>query len=123
MKDTRWLWIDEQQTGPFTVDQLYRMAQREEIGPQTLFWSDHRKQWLPLTGVMLDIEPGGFQQMRESGIRRAEILDSGTGEDCPACHALTGRTYPIAAVPTLPPDGCTCVPWCRCIITAAPDED
>lgn len=123
MKDTRWLWIDEQQSGPFSVDQLYRMARRGEIGPQTLFWSDNRQMWLPLSGVMFDIEPEEFQQMHECGITRVEILDSGTGEDCPTCHALTGRPYPIATVPALPPDGCTCVPWCRCTIIAAPDED
>lgn len=123
MKDTRWLWIDEQHSGPYTVDQLYRMAQRKEIGPNTLFWSDSRQQWLPLTGFLFDIEPDGFQQLNEFGITRAEILDSGTGEDCPVCHVLTGRIYPLASVPTLPPDGCTCVPWCRCSIVAAPDEN
>lgn len=123
MKDTRWLWIDEQLSGPYSVDQLYRVAQREEIGPQTLFWSDSRQVWLPLTGVMFDIEPAGFRQVCKSGITRAMVLDSGTGEDCSACHALTGSTYPIAAVPTLPPAGCTCFPWCRCTIIGALDED
>lgn len=123
MNDSRWLWLDERQSGHFSVDQLYRMAQRDEIGPHTLFWSERRQQWLPLTGIMFDIEPGEFQQMKECGIFRVEILDSGTGEDCPECHALTGRTYPITSVPELPPEGCTCSPWCRCTIIAVSDED
>ena len=103
MKDRRWLWIDDQQSGPFTVAQIYRMAEREEIGPKTLFWSDVREQWFPLVGLMFDFEPGGLERMRASGIKCVKILDSGTGEDCPICHGLIGRKYQIDAPPTLPP--------------------
>ena len=123
MNDSRWLWNDEQHSGPFTIDQLYCMAKRGKIDHRTLFWSDRCHQWLPLRGLIFDVYPSRLGEMRRAGITRVRVIDSGTGEDCSVCQDLAGRTYPIDAAPTLPAKGCTCVPWCRCIIIAKCDED
>ena len=35
---------------------------------------------------------------------------------------LIEHTFPIDAAPELPPKGCTCIPWCRCVVIAMPNE-
>lgn len=52
-------------------------------------------------------------------IEKVEVLDSGNGDDCPACMKLVAKgPVPIAEAPSLPPAACTCVPWCRCVMIA-----
>jgi hypothetical protein len=118
MDEARLLWIDGSQCGPYNIDKLYRMAKDGSIDHDTLFWSDRQQQWLQLTHLMFDLAPNRLEQMRTSGVRHVEVLDSGTGEDCPACLQLTGKKYEIEAAPSLPPVGCTCSPWCRCMFIA-----
>lgn len=113
----RWLWLDETQQGPFPVTKMFRMATAGDIGPTTLFWSDAKQQWLPLTGVMFDIEPSRLNEMASAGIEKIEVLGS-RQDDCAACSALAGKSFPIAGAPDLPPGGCECVPWCRLTIGA-----
>jgi hypothetical protein len=56
MDDAHWLW-KEQREGPFTVQQLYRMVKRGEIDNHTLFWSERRREWLPLVQLLSDSVP------------------------------------------------------------------
>lgn len=128
MEDSRWLLKDEQRTGPFTVQQLYRMVERGEIDNHTLFWSDRRQQWLTLVHLLLDIYPprDGVNQMRGVGIKRVKVIGWGPGwEDrtCDACRNLVERVYSIDAAPGLPPEGCSCTPWCGCLIIALADDE
>ena len=75
--------------------------------------------WRPLAGIICDLQPPRIPEMKAAGITKVKILCSG-GDDCPMCSALVGKTYSIDEVPTVPPDGCTCIPWCRCIEIAVP---
>jgi hypothetical protein len=50
--DSHWLWKDGQRKGPFTGQQLHRMAKLGEINNHTLFWSERRQQWLPLLHLL-----------------------------------------------------------------------
>ncbi len=115
--DARWLLIAEQRSGPFTVQQLYRMAQRGEIDNHTLFWSERSKKWLPLPNLLRDIYPDDdkLKQMRDCGIDRIKVIGSGWDDECDSCRKLIERTFSIDAAPELPPQGCTCIPWCRCL--------
>jgi hypothetical protein len=126
MKETRWLWKDERRSGPFTVQQLYRMVDRKEIDNRTLFWSDWRQQWISLVYLLHDIYPEQLDRMREAGIKRVRVIGYGPGwqeRNCDACRKLIGRIYLIDAVPDIPPEDCTCTPWCGCSIGAIADDE
>ena len=56
---------------------MYRMATSGEIGTTMLFWSEVKKQWLPLSGVMFDIEPLRLGEMVAAGIQKVKVLGSG----------------------------------------------
>jgi hypothetical protein len=103
---------------PYTVDELYRMAVAGEIDQTTQFWSKRNKGWASLPGLMCDLYPPQLKGLRSAGIQRVKVINSGTGEDCPACSALAGQVFPIEHAPELPPAGCRCIPWCRCVIGA-----
>ena len=124
MEDRRWIWRSASHKERFTVPQLYRLVKHREIGNLTPFWSERRRQWLPLIHLLHDIFPDSdrLARMRESGIKYVKIIDSGATDDCDACRKLTGRIYSIDATPVLPPPECTCNPWCGCVITALPDQ-
>jgi hypothetical protein len=107
----RWIWQDGIAQGPFTVDQLYRMATAREINFETLFWSDEAQVWTPLRGLLFDLEEerSRLNQMIEAGIERVQVLGSGN-KDCKACSALSDKIFSVLSLPTLPPENCRCVP-------------
>jgi len=117
--DAYWLWKDQQRTGPFKIQKLYRMAKRGEIDNHTPFWSERRQKWLPLLHLLCDMYPDRdrLDQMRDVGIKRVKVIGSGL-DDCDACRKLTGQLYATENAPQLPPKDCTCTPWCRCTIAA-----
>lgn len=118
MSDTRKVRYNGKELGPIALKALFRMSTRREIDETAEFWSDEKQQWLPLPGIMFDIEPSRVPAMRAAGIERVSILGSGS-DDCPACAALLNKIYQIEAVPELPPIDCSCVPWCRLTVIAA----
>ena len=109
--DMRWLRKNEQRTGPFTVQQLYRMAKRGEIDRHTVFWSDRRQQWLRLAYLLDDIYPTkeNLNQMRVAGIKRVKVINTDWNDladwanTCDTCRKLNGQIYSINTAPELPP--------------------
>jgi GYF domain 2 len=114
VSDKRKVRFEGVELGPLSLDRLYRMVTRGEIGTTAEFWSDRQKQWLPLAGILVDIEPSRIGDMKSAGIRKVKILGSGP-DDCPACMAIQEKVYPVDQVPILPPADCACNPWCRCV--------
>lgn len=107
--------------GEIPLRRLFTLRTRGELENPVEFYSDTKQSWLPIAGIMEDIEPSSrLRDMRETGIEYVSILDSGTGEDCRACKALCRKKYSIAEVPPIPPADCSCVPWCRCVIVPIP---
>ncbi len=51
----------------------------------------------------------------EQGFQKIKIL-RGTDWDCPACARLEGRIFPISEAPAVPPEDCTCLPHCSCVL-------
>lgn len=113
MSDKRKIRFQGEELGELSIDRLYRMASRGDIDHTAEFWSEQAQDWRGLAGIIFDLQPPSLDDMRAAGIAKVEILGSGSN-DCPFCLALQERDFPIDAVPTLPPQGCTCVPWCRC---------
>ena len=82
------------------------------------FWSERDREWKPMAGIMNDFSPSPDERLASAisaGIQWVKVLDSGQPDDCTACKSLAGRRYPIAQAPRLPPLGCSCLPWCRCV--------
>jgi len=96
------------------------MAVAGETNIHTLFWSESKKAWKPLAGLMLDVDPERIDEFIEAGIKHVRVLGSGN-RDCPACAALADKVFPIAAHPVLPPQGCRCLPWCRLVFAPVKD--
>ena len=117
MSEERKIRFGGEELGPLTIDRLYRMALRGDVNHTAKFWSDREQAWLPLVGIMFDIEPSRIDDMKSAGITKVQVSGSGS-EDCPACKALEGKIYSINDIPTLPPPNCTCVPWCRSMVIA-----
>jgi hypothetical protein len=59
-----------------------------------------------------------LRDMRESGIRRVQILGSDREGVCSVCRAAAGKTYPISKAPSLPHERCTCETGCTCMLVA-----
>lgn len=81
------------------------------------FWSEREGDWRTMVGVLNDFRPYPDERlasMIEAGIQWVKVLDSGHSDDCPACKKLAGQRYRISSPPRLPPNGCSCRPWCRC---------
>ena len=116
----RWIWQYGQAQGPYTVDQLWRMAMLKEINSKTLFWSEKGQIWKTLSGLIFDIEPDRLDQMIKAGITRVQVLVS-REKDCKVCSALPDKIFSIQSPPVLPPEGCRCRPWCKLILIAVED--
>ncbi|MDR2673890.1 MAG: hypothetical protein LBC18_03235 [Opitutaceae bacterium] len=123
--DTRKIRAAGVEQGEIPLDRLYRLLTRGELAEPVEFYSPARGAWLPIAGIMDDISAARDERLhdlRAARVKCVRIL--GAGDECPACAALLEKTYTPATVPALPPAGCTCDPWCRCVIIAVdPDEE
>ncbi len=106
--------------GPYTVDEIYSMAVAGETNIHALFWSESKRAWKPLVGLMLDVDPERIDEFIQAGVKQVRVLGSGN-RDCPACSALADKIFSITSPPVLPPQGCRCVPWCRLVLAAVQD--
>lgn len=106
--------------GPYTVDEIYTLAVTGQTNLHNLFWSPSKKAWLPLAGLMLDIDPDRLDQFIKDGVKRVQVFGS-SSPHCLACSRLANKTFPIETPPELPPKGCDCIPWCQLVLAPAPD--
>lgn len=124
MSDKRKIRFEGVEEGPFNLQKIMRMRERGELGNAAEFWSLRDKAWKPIVAMMTDFEvydDDRMRSMREAGIKRVRVLPSGS-DDCAVCAALADKIFAINEAPTFPPEGCTCVPWCRSILLAQSPE-
>jgi hypothetical protein len=112
-----WVWLDAQARGPFTVTQLYRMSKSGSVDHHTLYWSDAHQTWLPLGGILWDVFPREVPEIRDD--QMIEVMCSDLATECVTCRRLDGRKFRRSELPLMPPAGCTCEPWCRCVLVLA----
>jgi hypothetical protein len=123
MSDKRQIRFNGEDLGEYTIDALYRDRMRGDIDHTAEFLSVKSNAWLPLAGILDDLDSTvttaeRLQQMKEAGITKVEFLPSGNKGDCPVCRALAKEAYSVDAVPTIPPENCTCTPWCTLVALA-----
>lgn len=107
--------------GFLALQEIGRLRANGDLDQTTEFYSTKRKAWFPIAGLMFDVEPARtVSELKEMRFTHARIIGVGwEGGDCPACVAIH-QVYPIDDLPALPPEGCTCVPWCRSVIMMEP---
>jgi len=104
---------------PLTLEDISTAAEQGEYDSTALYWSKRLNKWMPVTAILNEEDGDPLESMKGSTITKVMILGSGTDDDCPVCAELDGRTFPIDEAPSLPPPGCTCLPWCRSVIVPA----
>ena len=119
MSEERKIRFEGEVLGEFSIRQVMRMSEKGEINHTAEYWSEKGNEWRRLPSFISDFDdlPDRVEQMKAAGIKTTEILGADKS-DCPVCMALQRKTYPIDESPSLPPSGCTCVPWCRCTVLA-----
>jgi hypothetical protein len=123
MSDERRIRFAGEELGTFKFDALYRARMRGDFDHTAEFFSERKSQWLPLPGLLEDLETTvtmaeRVRQMKEVGITKVKLLPGGTKGDCAVCRGLAKKVYPIDHLPTVPPEGCTCKPWCSLVALA-----
>lgn len=122
MSDDRKIRFEGREEGPYSIDKLFRMATRGDFDHTAEFFAEKSNQWLPIAGIIDDLDSTltteeRVRQIREAGIKNVEFLPGDAKTDCPSCRAIAKEVYPIDSVPKVPPSDCSCVPWCRlCLI-------
>jgi hypothetical protein len=98
------------------------MATRGDFDHTAQFFSEKSKQWLPIAGIIDDLEATvtteeRLKDLKQMGFKKVKFLPGDETTDCPSCRAIAKKVHPIDNVPKVPPDDCTCVPWCRlCLV-------
>lgn len=120
MPETFYVWVEGEQYGPFSLSKLGEMRVEGRLPQTTLYWSEHYKEWRSITLILNDHYPSAdrVRNMREAGITYCKILGAGHGDECPACLEQIERVMPLDEFAGTPPPGCTCIPWCRCVVIA-----
>ena len=117
-EETYWLWLDEQQSGPFDLREINELAvdgnedEPPPVNRETLFWSETLNDWRPLWDL-----PNEWDRKRGRN-RGAELQGftiqysaTGTARDCDTCQRMNGQRFNLPEVPPLPLRGCTCQPY------------
>ena len=138
MADRYWLWICEAHAGPFTLDQIIRMAHAKRtdeedddlddpgVSRETLYFSERANEWRPLWRLPEEWHEDGYdhaKQARDCGIKYLMYLGTRLDDECDACKAYACQIVPVQPTPPLPIPGCQCQPWSGGIYVAVSDED
>lgn len=120
--------LDGAEVGPLTFRELGHLITAGKVTRNTPMWSERWQQWTTVAEALDEFYPENkpslrLDDMRSAGVRFAELLGTNDERDCPACRALAGKVFSIDQVPSIPPDGCTCEPWCRCVYVAAQGQN
>lgn len=122
MSEKRRIKFNGEDLGEIAFQKLYRMRMRGDIDHTAEFLSAKTNCWLPLAGILEDLDTSitndeRVRQIKECGIMTVSLLGSGSDGDCPICKALV-KKYPVDGVPTIPPENCSCNPWCALTVIA-----
>lgn len=67
-------------------------------------------------GHLLQENADRLREMTTGGVSEVQVICA-TDHECPACAALDGKIFPVDDAPVLPPEKCSCIPHCTCILT------
>jgi SNF2 family DNA or RNA helicase len=117
--------FEEETIGPIPKDELDRFFRRMDptdgYTGDSLYRRDGTEEWRPLRAFShFEFEqPDRLESFQRAGVEWIKWLTAGHADECVACKALEGKTFPITEPPPMPPLGCRCELWCKCILVAA----
>ena len=114
-----WLWLGDEQTGPFPLKELLILSQNGEVDRNTMYFEPATNDWRPLGQLYHEQKAERLAYLRDSGMGAVQIAGGGLDDECPVCRALLDKIFPIAEAPVLPPENCTCEPWCKAVYIAS----
>lgn len=109
---TYYLWLNNTQTGPFTIGQLRSMWQTGSVTSLTLFWKEGMKDWKPLIDIVQLIETQGsslisrnVQSPPQSQLVQPQVIyvqkESSTEETSPSGCSWVGGIFISLFIPIL----------------------
>lgn len=108
-----WLWLNEAQSGPFSLEDTVEMAKYGHVDRNTMFFDSTVGDWRPLAEFLRGRNEERLAYLQSAGLGAVQIVAGGQGDECPVCSELLDQIFPISSAPALPPEGCTCNPWCK----------
>jgi GYF domain 2 len=114
-----WLWLDEEQSGPFTPREILDLCRDGYVDRNTLYFEPAVNEWRPLAQLYEEEKQERLAYLRSAGIGAVQIAGGGQDDECPACRELLDKIFPIADAPIIPPENCTCEPWCKAVYIAS----
>lgn len=107
-----------------TMKEISSRWERGLVTRATPMWSERRREWSTVSEIFEEMYPETgmkprIAQMKSAGIKRVDFLGTNDGRDCPVCLEIQSHSHDIDADLSLPPAGCTCEPWCRCVCVAS----
>jgi hypothetical protein len=126
MTDERRIRHHGQDFGFWRICDLYRAMLEGKFDHTVEFLSLRVNHWLPIVGILEDLDrmetAEQVRNWKKKGIKTVQFLPACCGRGCSQCKAIAGKTYLIDEMPTIPPKGCTCIPWCMLSPCAVEEE-
>jgi hypothetical protein len=66
-----YLWLNEAQAGPYTLQQIQSMRNAGQITPETPYWQEGDAEWKSLSNILSEIEP---KKKAESVLARTAVI-------------------------------------------------
>jgi len=114
-----WLWLGDEQTGPFPAREILDMCRNGQVNRSTMYFEPSIDDWRPLAQLFNEQKSERLAYLRGAGMGAVQIAGGGQDDECPTCRALLDQVFPIAEAPSIPPENCTCEPWCKAVYIAS----
>jgi hypothetical protein len=69
--------------------------------------------------VHIDLRAFNARRVKEMSNRGDALIQvlAASDQDCPVCTGLDGQIFSANELPAIPPENCTCLPYCTCVLT------
>ena len=114
-----WLWQEEEQKGPFQLREVLELSRKGEVNRETMYFEPTINDWRPLAQMYVEEKAQRLAYLRGAGMPAVQIAGGGLHDECPVCRELLDQVFPIDQAPVLPPEKCTCEPWCKAVYIAS----
>ncbi|MCE0498393.1 MAG: GYF domain-containing protein [Methylacidiphilales bacterium] len=94
-----YLWLNEAQAGPYTLQQVQSMWGAGQITALTLYWQEGKADWQPLGDIISQIEPASADPLHQkTTVLPPYELAGARGPDVPYSPTVA----PVAQAPSVP---------------------
>src|SRR5204862_4087705 len=109
----------EEQAGPFKPREIIEMSRNGQVDRDTIYFEPAINDWRHLSELYQEEKAERLAYLRNAGMPAVQFTGGGLNDECPVCRELLDRILPIAEAPAIPPENCTCIPWCKATYVAS----